>query len=361
MIKDRDYKTYSILFGILIIAFFLRIHQWFNFLGADEIRIMGWVQDLHKDPLPVHSYPPLFLYINYLFSFVLKQISIFLGIIDFDTLFWKTDMGFITTLKAGRILSSIFGTLNIYMVFLISREFINKNAALLSSAILAVCWPHVIDSHNFKSDILLSLLLTIVVYYSLKFSKSGSLKHLVIASFIFGLSFAAKYNGIFIVIILLITIYLKRKELKIIKGLIYFSLSGLIGFLVGAPNWIFHPVANIKLMFSMLHGLSQELIWYDKFPSSYLLYGKNLLEAFGWLLMLFFLLGLVFSFIKKNRSEILIFISKYKFPLSQLSHQLNKQFRNVPPNLNNIFSTLIHNSLNYIFHCFIILIIIDEI
>lgn len=309
MIKDRDYKTYSILFGILIIAFFLRIHQWFNFLGADEIRIMGWVQDLHKDPLPVHPYPPLFLYINYLFSFVLKQISIFLGIIDFDTVFWKTDLGFIATLKAGRILSAIFGTLNIYMVFLIGREFINKNAALLSSAILAVCWPHVIDSHNFKSDILLSLLLTIVIYYSLKFAKTGSLKHLVIASFIFGLSFAAKYNGVFIVIILLITIYLKRKELKIVKGLIYFSLSGLIGFLAGAPNWIFHPVANIKEMFGMLHDISHELIWYDKFPSSYLIYGKNLLEAFGWLMMLFFLFGLVLSFIKKDRSEILISIT----------------------------------------------------
>lgn len=309
MIKDRDYKTYSILFGILTIAFFLRIHQWFNFLGADEIRIMGWVHDLHKDPLPVHPYPPLFLYINYLFSFVLKQITIFLGIIDFDTVFWKTDLGFVTTLKAGRILSSIFGTLNVYMVFLISREFINKNAALLSSAILAVCWPHVIDSHNFKSDILLSLLLTIVVYYSLKFSKSGSLRYLVIASFIFGLSFAAKYNGVFVVVILLITIFLKRKELKIIKGLFYFSFCSLIGFLAGAPNWIAHPISNIKEMFGLLHGLTNELVWYDKFPSSYLLYGKNLLEAFGLLLMLFFLFGLVLSFIKKNRSEILISIT----------------------------------------------------
>jgi len=309
MTKDRDYKSFLILFGILIIAFFLRINQWFNFLGADEIRIMGWVEDLNKNPFPIHPYPPLFLYINFLFSIILKKIFLFLGIINFDIDFWQSNIGFITTLKAGRILTTIFGTLNVYMVYRITKDFINKKAALISSAILAVCWPHVIDSHNFKSDMLLALLFSLMVYFILKFLDSGALRFLAIGSFLFGLSFAAKYNGFFGVIIILIAIFIKRKDIGIFKGFAYFSISSLIGFLTGAPNWIVHPISNFKSMMKLLHDLSNELVWYDKFPSSYILYGKNLIETFGWVLIIILIAGLLLSFIKKNRVESLISIT----------------------------------------------------
>ncbi len=309
MTRETDYKSYLILFGIIIVAFFLRINQWFNFLGADEVRIMGWVKDLNKNPFPVHPYPPLFLYINFLFSIVLKKIALFLGIINFDTSFWQNDTGFITILKAGRILSAIFGTLNVFIVYKIGKEFINKNSALLSAAILAVCWPHVIDSHNFKSDVLLAFLLSLAIYFILKFVESGTIRYLMFGSFTFGLSFAAKYNGIFVIIIILLAIFFKRKDVKILKGFVYFSITSAIGFLAGAPNWIIHPISNFKAMMKLLGSISHNLEWYDKIPSSYILYGKNLVETFGWVLIIILIAGLVLSFFKKNRAEILISIT----------------------------------------------------
>ncbi|MCK4890393.1 MAG: glycosyltransferase family 39 protein, partial [Candidatus Aminicenantes bacterium] len=302
-------------------------NHWFDFLGADETGWKGlitWTWDLHKDPFPVHYYPPFFLYLNFVFSLILKKLTIFLGIIDFGNLFQHSDFGFIFTLKTGRLLSALFGTFNIYMVYLIGREFFNKYVGISAALLLSVFWPHVIDSHNFKSDVLLTLLITIVAYYALKFLRTKNKFHLFLASIFLGLSVASKFNGAFFGIALLIPLFYLRKEFSIIKGLFYIAAGGVLGFFAGAPNWLVHPVGNVRATLKYLRGLSEEVLWYDPFPSSFLLYGKNLLEHFGIILLLILFAGLVISFIKKEKSGIIIsLIILVYFFLAGMQNYLN--------------------------------------
>jgi len=281
----------------------LRIQQWNVFLGADETRLMDWVRQLHNNPFPIHHYPPFFLYLNYILSFVYKEILLFLGVIHFDASFINSDFGYVFTLKAGRILSALCGTLQVYMVYLIGKRFYNTHVGLSSALLLAVCQPLVIEAHTFKSDVLLALLLTLMLFFVLRFTQNAEPKYILYASFILGLSTATKYNGVFMVLLLVFAFLLIKRQLNISvlkKSLFYLFIGGICGFVIGAPNWVVHPVANLKIAFGYLKGLSEELVWYDKLPSSYILYSKNILESFGIILTVLLLAGLVLSFVKKR-------------------------------------------------------------
>ncbi|MCK5220234.1 MAG: hypothetical protein KAR14_01515, partial [Candidatus Aminicenantes bacterium] len=115
-----------------------------------------------------------------------------------------------------------------------------------------------------------------------------------------------------------------RKEFSIIKGLFYIAAGGILGFFAGAPNWLIHPVGNVRATLKYLRGLSEEVLWYDPFPSSFLLYGKNLLEHFGIILLMMLFVPLVISFIKKEKSGIIIsLIILVYFFLAGMQNYLN--------------------------------------
>jgi len=312
MRRNKDFHTKLFLFFVILIGFLLRVNHWFDFLGADEIGWKGlitWTWGFHKDPFPIHYYPPFFLYLNFVFSLILKKLTIFLGIIDFNNIFLNSDFGYIFTLKTGRIMSALFGTLNIYMIYLIGKEFFNKYAGLISAVILSVFWPHVIDSHNFKSDILLTLLITVLVYFSLKFLRTKNKWHLFFASFFLGLSVASKFNGAFFIVMVIVPIFYVRKEMNIFKNLYFAAIGGILGFFLGAPNWLIHPFSNFKVTLEYLKGLSAEVAWYDPFPSSFLLYGKNFIEHFGIILVFILVVSLIISLAGKDKFGKVISIS----------------------------------------------------
>jgi 4-amino-4-deoxy-L-arabinose transferase-like glycosyltransferase len=304
----------SPLFFILLVALMLRVQQWNVFLGADETRLMDWVRQLHNNPFPIHHYPPFFLYLNYILSFIYKEILLFLGVIHFDASFVNADFGYIFTLKAGRILGALCGTLQVYLVYLIGKRFYNRHVGLSSALLLAVCPPLVIEAHTFKSDVLLALLLTLMLFFVLKFTQNPEPKYILYASFFLGLSTATKYNGIFMVLLLVFAFVSIKGKLNFRifrKSLFFLFIGGVCGFFIGAPNWVVHPAANVKNAFGYLKGLSEELIWYDKLPSSYILYAKNILESFGIVLTVLLLAGLVLSFVKKKPAKVDIVVSAY--------------------------------------------------
>jgi len=104
-------------------------------------------------------------------SFFYKNVLIFLGVIDFDSQFIATGLGADLTLALGRLLTSLFGTLIVYMVYHIGKEFYNINAGLFAAALMAVSRFDIFDSHRFKPDLLLPLLMTIFLYLCLKYLK----------------------------------------------------------------------------------------------------------------------------------------------------------------------------------------------
>ena len=313
-VSKQKLIRFSTLFFLLLAALMLRIQQWNVFLGADETRLMDWVRQLHDNPFPIHYYPPFFLYLNYVFSLIYKEILLFLGVIHFDASFVNSDFGYIFTLKAGRILGALCGTFQVYMVYLIGKRFYNTHVGLSSALLLAVCQPLVIEAHTFKSDVLLALLLTLLLFFVLKFTQNPEPKYILYASFILGLSTATKYNGVFMVLLLVFAFVIIKRQLNISvfkKSLFYLITGGICGFIIGAPNWVVHPLANLKNAYDYLLGISGELAWYDKLPSSYILYSKNILESLGIFFTLLLLAGLVLSFVKKNHKKVDIVISAY--------------------------------------------------
>jgi hypothetical protein len=230
-------------------------------------------------------------------------------VVNFDSTFFDSNFGFIFTLKTGRILTACFGVLLVYFVYLIGKRFFNREVAVVSALIMAVSRPLVIDSHVFKPDSLVSLLLVIVLYFSLQYVQTGEPKKILLAGFFLGLSVVTKYNAIFMALFVIIALFLPKKiegRRSVKKSIGFLIFGGLGGFVIGAPNWILHPVENFKQAIAYLKFLSSFLNWYDPMPSSYILYSKNILESFGLILTVLLILGLIFSFVKKEKISIFI-------------------------------------------------------
>ena len=160
---------------LLLAALLLRLQSWYPFLVADEETILTMVWGLHLDPLPpgmpppLPGYPPLFIYLNYLLSLLYREAGLFLGLFPSRTAFFFSPLAKTFTLKAGEVLVALLGTLQVAVVWKSGKEFFSREVAWFA-AILMALHPHlVLNGHIFKSDVLLALLFSLLLYFSLSF------------------------------------------------------------------------------------------------------------------------------------------------------------------------------------------------
>lgn len=308
-------KTF--LFFILISYFLLAVNKIIPFQSVDEGMLAKWAWELHKDPFPVVQYPPFFLYFHFYLSLLYKGFFVLFGLANSGVDFINSGIGYKFMIEAGRVVTAVTGTLMLLMVYKIGKEFYNRKVAFFSVIIIAFNNLFILHSHIFKSDILLSLLLVIFIYFLFRFISEPGKKWLFIASFFFGLSFAAKYNIFVIPLILMIAVIFNRKTVKILNGLILIAAGALTGFFIGAPNWIVNPAGNLKLLFKIFIEKDSPIFYLkDLGPVQiYSFFIKDLFIQFGPVLGLIFLVSIIVTFIKREKKDILltIFIIFYIF------------------------------------------------
>lgn len=312
--KRNGSASWLLLALLLTGAFLLRSQQWNRFQVPDEDAIADMVWNLHHNPLPVGmtplpGYPPFFMYLNFLLALVYQKLLIFLGFIRFDADFIHSGLGRLFTMKAGRLLTAFSGTLLVYVTHRIGKDFYNESVGFLAALLVAVNPFMILNSHIFKSDILLSLLLATMLFLFLKFLKTINIRFVFWGSFLLGLAVATKYNGAVQALVVPVTLWIAWKKMEPLlrrRAIVSVFVGGALGFMTGAPNWLFHHVKSVRAAYEYAVSQFSGFTFYEQPLPSYMLYLKDLLRSFGWVFLLFFLVGIVRAVKQKNRYDLLI-------------------------------------------------------
>ncbi len=302
---------------ILALSFLLKVQQFNNFLVPDEETILEMVWGLHSNPLPpkmpppLPGYPPLFIYLNFLLSVIYGKIAVFLGFFSSYAEFLNSESARFFALKAGQIIVTLLSLLQLIFIWKTGKEFFSEKIAWLATLIIAFHPHFILNSRIFKSDMLLALLFTIISYLLLKFLTYDKPAFFYRAAFLAGAAVAAKYNGISAIFLipLVLIIAKKKNPLLSFKMLIPAGLSALAGFLVSAPNWLFYPVSNFKQSFQYVWYHFNEFSFFDSQSVTYLKYFQDVWQTLGPILALFFFLGIIFIFIKRNANDLCVLAS----------------------------------------------------
>jgi hypothetical protein len=303
---------------LLLIAFLLRLQGWYPFNVVDEDAILKMVWGLHLDPLPpgmplpFPGYPPLFMYLNYFLSLLYRELLVFLGVFASAGEYLASPLAQSFVFKFGQILVALLGTLHIAVVWKIGREFFDRRVAWLAVLIVAF-HPHLIlNGHIFKADVPLAVFFALLLLYALRFIKNLKTKDFLAACFIAGLTIACKYNGAVEVLLIPVILLVVRRELapkRFWQLLLLSPLFGLCGFLVGAPNWVVHPVKSFLFAYRLAFFNFREYTFYDSFSSTYGNYVVDLWRTLGPVFVLLFLSGIIFTLLRRKREEIIIVFS----------------------------------------------------
>ena len=303
---------------LLAVALLLRLQSWYHFLVVDEECILTMVWGLHLNPLPagmplpLPGYPPLFIYLNFLLSLLYREFLIFLGVFSSSAEFLASPAARNLTLKAGQILVAIIGTWHVAVVWMIGREAFDRRVAWLAGLLVAF-HPHLIfNGHIFKSDVPLAFFFALLLLYALRFIGNLKTKDFLAVCFVAGLTTACKFNGAVEVLLIPFILWAVRKKLahgRWWRLLLLSPLFGLFGFLVGAPNWVIHPVQSFIEAFRYAIYHFQEFTFYGPLSSTYGRYALDLWQTLGPIFMILFLLGVIFAFLRRKSGEIIIVLS----------------------------------------------------
>jgi hypothetical protein len=95
-----------------------------------------------------------------------------------------------------RVIQSIYGTLSIWLLFLIGRRLFSPEVGLLAALLLSVMPLHIRMSSFFKPDILVLMLTLLAFYWTIAALERPSLKRYLLVGLAVGLATSGKYTGI---------------------------------------------------------------------------------------------------------------------------------------------------------------------
>ena len=101
-----------------------------------------------------------------------------------------------TTYLICRLINVLYGTLSLWVLFLIGRRLYSPGVGLLAAAVLAAFGRHVLSSSEFKPDILVLFLVTLTFYWTLAAAFRPTLRRFLLVGVGVGLGVSAKYTGI---------------------------------------------------------------------------------------------------------------------------------------------------------------------
>jgi len=192
------------LLGIVLLAFGLRL--WGVSFGlpylyhADEPIVVNHALAYGAGDLNPHFFriPPLVSYSLFFFYGIYfligRAVGTFASAENFEILFYSDPTSFY--LIARVLFGVILGTATVYLFYRLIQKHFSRQAAVVSSFFLAVCFLHVRDSHYVYADIPLLLVMTGAFFFFFRMIQEGnSLRTHLCAGALIGLAAAVKYNG----------------------------------------------------------------------------------------------------------------------------------------------------------------------
>ena len=205
-------------------------------------------------------------------------------------------------LMGGRFAVALMGTISVIFMFFILRIFFPFNISFLGAVVFSLIPAVTIHSQVVNNDIPMTLASSVIIFSTFYWSKTTSLKYLMIAALFTGFSTSCKYSG--------------------------FLFVGFIGFVVFAQNISLYSkikcalicapfyILGVYLIFPGLFGIEAEVIntflWdlnYYKtktgnYPSALLVLSKS--NEMGLPILIFGTLGFICSFFDKQNRRIFV-------------------------------------------------------
>jgi dolichyl-phosphate-mannose-protein mannosyltransferase len=100
-----------------------------------------------------------------------------------------------TRYMVARWLSALAGIASVWVLFRVGLRLFDRTAAIAASALLALAFLHVRDSHYGVTDVPMAFLVLVAFLYAVRLSESGARRDLVIAGITAGLATGTKYNA----------------------------------------------------------------------------------------------------------------------------------------------------------------------
>jgi 4-amino-4-deoxy-L-arabinose transferase-like glycosyltransferase len=101
----------------------------------------------------------------------------------------------------SRVVTALFGTLSVLVVYLVGREMFRRRAALLASVLLATSYLHIVHSHYATFDVMVAFLAALTLLFSELLRTRGEPKWYLLAGLCAGLAGATKYNGAVVMLV----------------------------------------------------------------------------------------------------------------------------------------------------------------
>ena len=347
----KKYKIY--LFLIFLGGFFLRV-VWIGYglpqpgyFSSDEIDMVGRTLKIATGDLtPSHYNKPAFFNIVSLVCYgTFFSISKIMGFSpDKENLIRLFIQNPTVYYAISRMISVFAGAMILFLVYHIGKRIKNRAMGLIAALLMACCYTSVQFAHMAKEDALLTFLIYLTLWCSIKAQDTGKGKHLFVCGLCSGLASATKYTGIlsilFPVLFLLSSWKEKEKIFRKTPGLILIFSGALIGFCLGMPFFLLHPLTFVKGVFSspVFAQIRWKTIWLGgerHFGFVFIL--KMFREEFGSLMAVIGVLsfsGLLSYFFTKKEDEgrlfshldwkilppILVFISIFLLVLFSSGH-----------------------------------------
>ena len=158
--------------------------------------------------------------------------------------------------QVGRLLTAVFGTLTVLIVYLIGRQLRNRRAGLLAAALLGGNYLHIIHSHYATFDVMVGFWAALTLLFSELLGESTKAKWYFWAGLSAGLAGATKYNGAVAIVLPILAHILSTKwgEWGWLNGPLLVSLGAfLLGFFGGNPFAIGNLTDFLNGLATVLH------------------------------------------------------------------------------------------------------------
>lgn len=296
---------------LVVVTFLLSIKQLYPLDSFDEVEMMNWAKGLENDIFPALKFPPLFLYMQYILSWLYRLVLSFMGIISGTGGFLDSEFGFRFTMEAGRAVNAVIASFTVYMTYKIGNAFYNTGTAFAASLLTGLNGLVILYAHIFRPDIPVMCLLTLAVYFLLHYLHSAAARHLFLAAMFCGLAVAGKFNVFPVIPAIALAVIFKTKTKKEAVKPVFLVLPAgvLAGFFLGAPNWLFNFTGNIQKFF-MQYSLDSGQIYQTYNLTSPIGTLADIImdisHYFGPLFIVLLFLGVITGLILKRKQDITI-------------------------------------------------------
>ena len=229
---SRNLRWLGILFLFAVSVRLFRV-DWdqHHFFHPDERAIGFAVDRLSFKPLQLN--PHFFAY-GSVTLYVIKAATSLLGG------FKEALRGYDSSIFAGRVISALLGALTAVVLAMLGTRLYGQRTGLLAGFLMAMAVLHVQNSHFATSDVPLTFLVLVCLYFLVRIVDTGRIRHYLLAGLFAGLAIATKFSALPILRPIGLTLLYRwwtveaRAPRVIGRGAFLILLIG-VGFFIGQP------------------------------------------------------------------------------------------------------------------------------